>query len=129
MTKRETLCWQCEWATGKDKKCLWATKFEPVEGWTAIPTKVRADKFSRHTVIDSFIVCDCPLFELMEEIKRRNEEKKNVKKRKKYSKYKPTDYDKISELRNVGKTYKEIAEILGVSDKSIYRAVHRGKKK
>lgn len=30
-----TLCWHCEWATGKEGKCPWARSLTPVPGWTA----------------------------------------------------------------------------------------------
>ena len=33
-----TLCWDCANAYGK---CSWSDRLEPVEGWTAIETKVR----------------------------------------------------------------------------------------
>ena len=57
--KHSTLCWDCEKAGGG---CSWSKSFTPVEGWTAIPTKVRSDSLSiRH--IDSFDVYECPEFE------------------------------------------------------------------
>lgn len=64
--KQPTKCWECEWAAGKNGKCPWATKFEPVPGWEAIPTKLLV---SGRQKIDSFIVVECPEFELMREIK------------------------------------------------------------
>ena len=64
--KEPTKCWECEWAGGKNGKCPWATKFEPVPGWKAIPTKILV---SDRQKIDSFIVVECPEFELMREIK------------------------------------------------------------
>ena len=63
--KHKTLCWECEWAGGKDKKCPWACKFEPVPGWEAVPTKIQ----TTDRIVDSFDVYACPLFELMYEIK------------------------------------------------------------
>ena len=63
--KHKTLCWDCEWAAGKDGKCPWASRFEPVPGWNAIPTKVRTTE----RLVESFDVYDCPLFELADVIK------------------------------------------------------------
>lgn len=40
MVKKDTICWTCEWAGGKDKKCPWASEFKPVPGWDATPTKL-----------------------------------------------------------------------------------------
>ena len=60
------ICWECEWAAGKDGKCPWASRFEPVPGWNATPTTVKLTKTSRS---DTFEVHDCPLFEIMHEIK------------------------------------------------------------
>lgn len=64
-SRKDTICCKCKWSAGKDKKCPWAAKFEPVPGWEATPTKVRADVKSVHKTIDSFIVHECPLFELL----------------------------------------------------------------
>ena len=120
MEKKNTLCWVCEWAAGKDEKCPWACKFEPVPGWNATPTKVKADKQSVHREIDSFIVHECPEFKMLEELQRRK-----IARSENYTKYKTGDYAEIHRLRDLGKSYKEIAGILGVSDKSIYRAMKR----
>lgn len=56
--KNETLCWYCEKACGN---CSWSKNFTPVEGWKADPTKVQE-------TIDSFVVHECPKFELMKYI-------------------------------------------------------------
>lgn len=64
--KHDTLCWLCEKAGGK---CSWSKDFTPVEGWEAKPTKVKADSASQHQYIDSFIVYECPEFELLEAVK------------------------------------------------------------
>lgn len=55
-----TLCWHCEWATGKDGHCPWARSLTPVPGWEAIKSKLRQ---SEGQYADSYIVKDCPLFE------------------------------------------------------------------
>lgn len=76
--KHQTKCWECEWAGGKDGKCPWATRFEPVPGWKAKPTKIliasktqTPDGKPQYT--DSFDVYECPLFELMTEIRLQRE--------------------------------------------------------
>ena len=71
---KDTLCWTCEWAAGKDGKCPWATEFSAVEGWKAKPTKILRQCQSNKTkreYTDSYIVYECPLYELMTELKRR----------------------------------------------------------
>ena len=54
----ETLCWKCANNTGR---CSWSHSLTPVEGWEAIPTKVKC--YGRpcgdH---DSFHVVSCPQF-------------------------------------------------------------------
>ena len=54
-----TLCWHCEWATGKEGKCPWVRSFTPVPGWTAKKTYLRQ---SEGQFTESYIVKDCPLF-------------------------------------------------------------------
>lgn len=54
---RATLCWRCGNACAK---CSWSKDFTPVEGWVAIPTKV---KDSHEGTIDSFLVLKCPQFD------------------------------------------------------------------
>ena len=128
--RKDTLCWECEKAGGK---CSWSKNFTPVEGWNAIPTKISCGYKKNGTephFIDSFQVLECPEFEKMEELKRRAAEKKPKKKKyEQYTKYKTNDYAEIHRLHDLGKSYKEIANILGVSDKSIYRAMQRERKK
>lgn len=74
-----TLCWDCEWACGKDGKCPWATEFKPVPGWNAVPTKFLSSTTARNEngkvihkryYVDSFNVRECPLFEFAEAIKK-----------------------------------------------------------
>ena len=56
-----TLCWSCKKSTGF---CSWSEDFIPVEGWKAIPTKIKATSSPRdNRFIDSFLVRECPLFE------------------------------------------------------------------
>lgn len=55
---RETLCWKCEVpGTGG---CSWDRSFEPVEGWTATPTRISLGY--NQTSTESFVVHDCPLY-------------------------------------------------------------------
>lgn len=63
--KQPTLCWECDKACGR---CSWSKDFTPVEGWKAIPTKIRK-RDNNYGYMDSFIVLECPEFELMREIK------------------------------------------------------------
>ena len=53
----DTLCWRC--IKSANNGCSWSERFEPVEGWTAVPTKI---KFCDYTD-DSYRVIDCPEFE------------------------------------------------------------------
>lgn len=55
---KDTLCWSCEKCTG-GSDCPWANRFEPVEGWDAVPTKI---KMTPEKESDSFKVLSCPLF-------------------------------------------------------------------
>ena len=50
------LCWLCAKAGGG---CAWSDRFEPVDGWTARPTRLRLEgKLGR----DSYEVVQCPEF-------------------------------------------------------------------
>ena len=53
---KETLCWECENATGG---CSWSNHWEhsPVPGWTAVETKIRNNNTGNGS---SYIVIDCP---------------------------------------------------------------------
>lgn len=65
--EHETLCWTCKKATGG---CSWSKSFTPIEGWKAIPTKVKInDRSRRGDETDSFDIYECPEFELMERLK------------------------------------------------------------
>ena len=57
MQDKPTLCWRCAKACGE---CSWSDgSFTPVDGWAAIPTKIRTES----EPIDSFLIEKCPLFE------------------------------------------------------------------
>ena len=53
---KDTLCWECEKATGG---CSWSDKLIPVEGWEAIPTEV---KMTVYSTVNSYKIVNCPLF-------------------------------------------------------------------
>lgn len=64
-----TLCWKCEKACGR---CSWSDRFEPVDGWSAVPTKILVssrEKENSRKYTDSFDVYYCPEFELLEMLK------------------------------------------------------------
>lgn len=66
-SKHATLCWTCAKCGGL---CSWSKNFTPVEGWTAIPTKIQASQYMhKNNTIDSYDVYECPEFELMERLK------------------------------------------------------------
>lgn len=53
----ESICWQCANATD-GSKCSWARDFTPVEGWDAIPKRIKFNEY----ITDSYIVRGCPKF-------------------------------------------------------------------
>jgi hypothetical protein len=56
--KTPTMCWSCANAVpGPETGCSWSRRFEPVKGWTAMPTKI---EINRGRIDDSFLVLDCP---------------------------------------------------------------------
>lgn len=58
--KPATLCWSCAKACGG---CSWSDRsFTPVDGWTAVPTKLFGYR-GNDGVIDSYRVIECPLYE------------------------------------------------------------------
>lgn len=118
--KHKTLCWECDKACGR---CSWSKNFTPVEGWVAKPTKVRADKLSKHQYVESFDVYACPEFELLGELKRRIRERhKTTEESKKKSMCDCDVVEKIKKLRlEENRTFREIAEIVGYEERSVYR--------
>jgi len=59
-TCTSTLCWDCDRSI---LECSWLHIDKPVDGWTAIPTKLRVQtKKQEAHFIDSFKVEKCPLF-------------------------------------------------------------------
>ena len=57
--RKETLCWTCKNAVCG---CSWSKDFTPVEGWEAIPTKVRGN-IEIDEWLDSYLVVKCPRYE------------------------------------------------------------------
>lgn len=112
-TKHKTLCWECEWAGGKDKKCPWATNFQPVPGWEAIPST--EDKNPIYD--DSFTVRKCPLFEIDHIIK------ENLCKPR--SKKKETKKEIIETIEflyfDIKLPYNEIAKLVASSEEYVKR--------
>lgn len=53
--RRNSLCQSCFCSN-----CAWHTQFKPVEGWTAIPTKIIQG--NKHDTMQSFNVIDCPMY-------------------------------------------------------------------
>ncbi len=124
-SKHPTLCWDCEWAGGKDKKCPWASNFEPVPGWKAEQTKIMCMEH-KNGYIESFDVYECPLFELVDAIKKgivsKARECKPIR-NKKIFKDKET-IENIKNLRKKGLAIPEIACEVGYSVKTIQRTLN-----
>lgn len=63
--KHPTLCWFCANALCG---CSWSKHFEPVDGWTAVPTLINQVGFITkegtrdREAIPSYLVYDCPLY-------------------------------------------------------------------
>ena len=57
--RKETLCWTCKNAVCG---CSWSKSLTPVDGWDAIPTKVRGNA-ELDEWLDSFLVVSCPEYE------------------------------------------------------------------
>lgn len=55
-----SLCWSCKRATGF---CSWSRDFKPVQGWEAEPTLVKSQQGAKNSVVESYNVKKCPLFE------------------------------------------------------------------
>lgn len=58
MSRKQTLCWTCQRATG-GHGCSWADRLLPVDGWQA--EQRDTESISRHGA--SYIVCSCPLYQ------------------------------------------------------------------
>lgn len=100
----KTICGECKRSAGR---CSWSAKFVPVEGWTAIPSKV----VGKHGYTDTYIVTSCPKFE------------ENVR-------YNPTykfTFRKGSEEKVcIGK--EETEAFIGTYESEVRRAVRHGRK-
>lgn len=58
-----SLCQSCQKAVPHGEcRCSWSDHFEPVDGWTAIPTRIIESKDGDEDSFASFCVTDCPEF-------------------------------------------------------------------
>ena len=53
----DTKCWTCRNAVCG---CDWSIRFKPIDGWLAVRNDI---KVSADTVVESYIVLDCPYYE------------------------------------------------------------------
>ena len=82
--KEPTLCYRCARAVGF---CKWSKKGEAIEGWNAIPTKLKngqsrngSGEVVPESVVDSYHVIDCPIFmEEGETIEEKRKQRKMLK--------------------------------------------------
>jgi hypothetical protein len=56
-SKSDTICWECANATDQSK-CCWVKDYTPVEGWDAVPRRIRYNG----SIVDSYMVKACPNF-------------------------------------------------------------------
>lgn len=58
-----SLCQSCQKAVPHSEcRCSWSDHFEPVDGWTAIPTRIIESNDGDEDSFASFCVTDCPEF-------------------------------------------------------------------
>ncbi len=114
----KTLCWTCKNAVGD---CSWSRRFEPVEGWTAEPTKIKLDVNSGAKT-DSFCVIKCP-----EYVPDEREVKPNPVKEKGTVDVKIVKglKSKIGRALKKGSDYTEIARFSGVCRDCVSK-IHKG---
>lgn len=127
---RHTLCWTCQWAGGKEGKCPWASEFKPVPGWNAEPTKIYT-RDAKGNYIDSFIVNECPLYELMDEIKRQTVEKAGkTRDAEEYRRIREENYKTVKRMYfEECKMPRVIADLTGIDERQIHRIVRRIKER
>ena len=103
--ERPTLCWTCQNACGG---CSWSTRLEPVKGWTAQKTTIRANKTGQERV-PTYLVIKCP-----EHVKDKRENATQPK---------PTKYDRERMLSMFARGFsrREIAKSFGVDERTIAR--------
>lgn len=130
--KKDTLCWTCQWAAGKEEKCPWANKFQPVPGWKAVPTKITIAE-RKCGYIESFAVSECPLYELMGEFKHRIVENAGQVKHKKPKRASIYDDALLEAVKTLwfdkGFTAKEISAETCIGESAVYRAVKKIKER
>ncbi len=111
---QQTLCWRCRNAL---KKCPWSIRFEPVEGWDAVSTRLQTA--SNASCRDSFLVKACPMFEA--ETPRKPIHKPTTKRKPSLPKrWTAKETSKAIALAEKGTPYKEIAAVLGRTACSVY---------
>lgn len=57
-TNQESLCWTCQNAYAH--KCCWMDRCHPVEGWDAVPTRIRMSGDGGEGTTRSYLVRGCP---------------------------------------------------------------------
>ncbi len=107
LNHQETLCWSCVNAL---KRCPWSISFEPVVGWDAVPTKVKAAS-SKYEA--SFFVRDCPMFEADSPEEYGDEDSLATRD------WTLAEVERAIALHRKGRTYEEIGRILGKSERSV----------
>lgn len=112
--KRDTLCWDCEKQCGK---CSWSKEFKPVNGWKAIPTKIMGGVGKYERCIESFLVIECPEFELLKRLEKRTVPKRSI--------IEGVNYKCLKES---GVSQGQLAKASGVSNATVSRFV-RGTRK
>jgi len=64
---KDTLCWVCKNSVlASNAPCSWVSKFEPVDGWNAVPTydkKTVSNLTKDPSSPQSYLVISCPLFD------------------------------------------------------------------
>ena len=58
-TKSHTICWDC--ANSTNGGCCWSREFIPVDGWEAIPDRIKINA-NRADYEDTWCVVKCPEF-------------------------------------------------------------------
>lgn len=61
--KSHSICWTCLRSRPiPGIGCSWSMRFIPVTGWVAESTFINSTRKSGEIVIDSYCVCECPLY-------------------------------------------------------------------
>ena len=117
-------CARCIHSTNSDK-CPWATRFDPVPGWDAVPTVLSANQSYRQ---GSYHIKFCPLYEKGH--KQPEYDLNNAKKliaetiRQAVDDWKLLDYGRIEEKRIVGQVVKS-SELLAFFKSEEFEAMYK----